>query len=134
MAITVPKSILLVDNDRGVLAALTARLGGMGYRCESACSGAQALSLFKLHGADLIISDLNMPQGDGETLAENIRRVSDVPMIIISGFKDAPRKKLVGIPGVRFLEKPFEGSVLAELVGATLAEPVAEQGDVRRPA
>lgn len=126
MAINVPKSILLVDNDRTVLSALTARLGGLGYRCESACSGAQALSLFRLHGADLVISDLNMPQGDGETLAENIRRVSDVPMIIISGYKDAPRKKLVGIAGVQFLEKPFEGAVLAELVEAALAEPAAE--------
>lgn len=106
----------------------------MGYRCESACSGAQALSLFKLHGADLVISDLNMPQGDGEALAENLRRLSDVPVIIMSGFKDAPRQKLVGVPGIRFVEKPFESSTLVELVEATLAEPATEPNTDRRSA
>lgn len=134
MSINVPKSILIVDNDHGVLEAVSARLGGMGYRCEVANSGAQALGLFKLHGADLVISDLNMPQGDGEVLAENLRRLSDVPLIIISGFKDALQKKLVGIEGVQFLQKPFEGSILAEMVEAALAGTAGEPHAERRSA
>lgn len=121
MRTELPHSILIVDNDASVVEALTARLGGMGYRCASACSGAQAIARFQADVVDLVISDLNMPQGDGESLAQNLRRISDVPLVIISGFKDADRRTLVGMPDVWFLSKPFES---AELVG--LVEKVLE--------
>jgi len=117
------KSILIVDNDPSVLAALSARLGGMGYRCTTAVGGAQALGKFSSCNADLVISDLNMPQGDGADLAQAIRRISGVPIIVISGFKDAYRKKLREIADVSFLHKPFETEILLQLVSASLAAP-----------
>lgn len=110
------QSILVVDNDPSVLQALVARLASVGYCCESACSGGQALSLFQAHGADLVISDLNMPGGDGGSLADNLRRISDVPIIIISGFADASQTKLGDIKNVQFLKKPFETSQLLDLI------------------
>lgn len=117
------KSILIVDNDPSVVAALSARLGGMGYSCITACCGDQARSTFSFCGADLVITDLNMPQGDGADLARAIRRASGVPIIVISGFKDAYRKRLSEIADVSFLHKPFETETLLQLVSASLAAP-----------
>jgi DNA-binding response OmpR family regulator len=122
------KSILIVDNDPGVIAALSARLGGMGYRCTTAGCSDQALSQFSSCNIDLVISDLNMPQGDGAVLAQAIRRTSGVPIIIISGFKDAYRKKLNNIANVSFLHKPFETKELLQLVSASLATPGSQAG------
>lgn len=123
------KTILIVDNDPSVLAALKARLGGMGYGCITASCGAQALGTFATNGADLVISDLNMPQGDGVALAEGIRRVSNVPIILISGCKDDYRKRLRSIQDVSFLHKPFESEEMVRLVEAALG--VADKQSVQ---
>jgi DNA-binding response OmpR family regulator len=77
--------------------------------------------MFGAQRADLVISDLNMPNGDGETLAENLRRIADVPLIIISGFKAAERRALMGMPDVWFLSKPFESVDLVALVEEALS-------------
>ena len=130
MHIDTNKSILIVDNDPSVLVALSARLGGMGYRCTTADGGVRALSKFSSCGADLVITDLNMPQGDGADLAQAIRRVSGVPIIVISGFKDAYRKRLQEITNVSFLHKPFETETLLQLVSASLAAP-GSQSDTK---
>ncbi|MFG0242479.1 MAG: response regulator [Phycisphaerales bacterium JB041] len=115
------KTILIVDNDPDVLSVVTARLRPMGFDCYTASSGAQALAVFNEMEPDLIISDLNMPQGDGTVLAKNIRRHSDAPIILISGFRGEFRKQLRAIPNVAFLHKPFETTALLDLVEATFA-------------
>lgn len=124
--------ILIVDNDPSVVAALSARLRGMGYQCTTASCGAQALGQFTAKAPDLVISDLNMPQGDGVTLAESIRRTSSVPIILISGFKDAYRKQLRHVPDVLFLHKPFSTESLIELVEVALALVVPSGTGVER--
>jgi DNA-binding response OmpR family regulator len=127
-------TILIVDNDPAVLAALKARLGGLGYRCNTASCGAHALAQFEADTPDLVISDLNMPQGDGVALAESIRRVSAVPIILISGFKDEYRKQLRHIHDISFLHKPFETAALVELVEVALASARDGSSDHRRAA
>lgn len=122
MPSTTTKTILIVDNDPGAVTALTARLGSLGYRCTSAGCGSHALAQFEADPPDLVISDLNMPQGDGITLAESIRRSSRVPIILISGFKDEYRRQLRHIPDISFLHKPFDSAVLVELVEIALAD------------
>ncbi len=115
------KHILIVDNDPAVVTALAARLGANGYRCTTANCGSQAIARFDADQPDLIISDLNMPQGDGVALAESIRRVSLVPIILISGFKDAYRKQLRHVRDILFLHKPFVTEELVTLVASAIA-------------
>lgn len=122
--------ILIVDNDPAVVTALTARLGGMGYRCATASCGSQAMAQFLSTTPNLVISDLNMPNGDGATLAESIRKVSSVPILLISGFKDAYRKQLRHVPDVLFLHKPFSTEALIELVEAALVTQGTTENDV----
>lgn len=122
------RRILIADDDPHVRLILESRLGAMGYDCVTVESGVQAIARFKPDDVDLVISDLNMPHGDGADLAAAIRRVSGVPLILISGFKDAFRKRMRGIPDVMFLHKPFETRELVELVRSAIGSPPARGG------
>lgn len=121
--------ILVVDNDPLVVAMLTARLEGMGHVCHAAASGNDGLALFDERSFDLVISDLNMPNGDGLVLASGIRRRSRVPLILVSGFKDAYRRWLRDIADVTFVHKPFDSRELTGLVQDALLR--ADAGEIR---
>lgn len=112
--------ILVIDNDEGMVAALTARLEHAGYECATAGCGRQGLATFREGGVDLVISDLNMPAGDGVTLVRAIRETSDVPVVIVTGFQDEFRRQLRVIPNVTIVRKPFAADELLELVEADL--------------
>lgn len=113
-------TILIVDNDDGLTSALSKRLTAHGYRCITACSGAQAASLFQTQDVHLVITDLNMPAGDGVTLATDLRRKSRVPIIFVTGFRDAFRRVMRSVRDVTILQKPFDPDTLLSLVEASL--------------
>jgi DNA-binding response OmpR family regulator len=128
---TLTHSILVVDNDPAAVAAISARLAANRYLCFTAACGAQGFAQFQAQPVDLVISDLHMPYGDGVVLAENIRRVSDVPIILISGLKDEFRRRLRSVPDVSFLHKPFPTEDLLRMVAASIASPreLANRGE-----
>ena len=113
--------ILIIDNDEGVVGALRARLESMGYACVTAGTGGQGLAAFDERSIDLVITDLNMPAGDGVTFAQEVRRTSDVPIIVVTGFREDYRSSMHGIENLTVLDKPFETGALLELVEAELA-------------
>lgn len=113
-------TILLVDNDDAMVAALSARLESCGHRCLTACSGSQAVAIFAESDIDLVITDLNMPSGDGVALARTLRKYSAVPIVVVTGFRDEFRRELRSIANVSILEKPFQTDQLLELIDAEL--------------
>ena len=113
-------TILIVDNDEDLLRALTRRLERWGYRCLSACTGAQALSLFREVEVDLIITDLNMPQMDGIEFVRRLRRTCDVPVIVITGFRRTFAAELEELGAVTVLRKPFASDSLIDLITTEL--------------
>jgi DNA-binding response OmpR family regulator len=119
------RTILVIDDDADLTRALTKRLGSMGYRCVAAASGAQGLAEFRAGPIDLVISDLNMPGGDGVALAETIRRASDVPIIFVTGFRADFKRRLRHIENVTTLQKPFDSRDLIDLITTTLGETPA---------
>ena len=57
-----------------------------GYRVLTALNGAQALEVYAQGGIDLVLSDLIMPQMDGNELIHRMKSIqADVPMILMSG-------------------------------------------------
>lgn len=114
------KTILLVDNDEGFLEAMSTRLSHAGYRCVSARCGAQGVALFHEYEPDAVITDLNMPSGDGVSLAKSIRSQSSTPIIVVTGFEDAYQRELFGILDLEVVGKPFEFEVLLELLETEL--------------
>lgn len=116
------RTILVIDDDQELARAITTRLGSLGYACITASTGEQGLAQFNKASIDLVISDLNMPEGDGLALAESIRRTSEVPIVFITGYRDHYKRRLRTIPNVTTLRKPFDGQLLGELVTAALHE------------
>ncbi len=117
--------LLLVDNDEEFLAALRVRLTHAGYECESAVSGAQAYVAAASDRFDLIVTDLQMPGGDGACLVNRIREHSPIPIIVVTGFADAFEGEIARMPNVRVIQKPFDVDCLIEMIESQLA--IAEE-------
>ena len=99
-------------------------LGQRGYNVLQATTGAEALELFAGHRGevDLVVSDVVMPEMDGPTLCEQLRRQRpDLKVIFISGYaEDAFRQHLAENEDFMFLQKPFDLKELAAAVKAAL--------------
>src|ERR1043165_3559680 len=113
-------TVLLVDNDPDFVLAVRLRLEGHGYRCITAGTGGQALAQFGIDDVGLVITDLNMPGGDGLELATVLRRTSAVPIIVVTGCKNDFARRLRGVPNVVLLHKPFDVSELLSIADAEL--------------
>ena len=82
------QTVLVVDDETAWVGALGAVLGKAGYRIVPAYDGAQALRRFQTDAVDIVLLDLAMPGLDGAEVCRQIRAVSDVPIIIVSGERD----------------------------------------------
>lgn len=82
-----PKKIILcVDDNEQALAVRKFLLETRGYRVLTAIGGEEALDLFRNGNIDLVLSDLVMPQMDGNEMVRRMKEISpEVPMILISG-------------------------------------------------
>lgn len=115
-----PPTILVVDNDEALTAAISMRLEDAGFNCITAASGAQGIALFDRGQIDLVITDVVMPGGDGFVLAEHIRKAGDTPVIVCTGYRKDHFGRLGSVPGVTVFEKPFSHERLLELVETEL--------------
>ena len=122
-------SVLIVDEDSELTQILAAYLERAGHECVKVHSGAQALAAWQERSFDLVISDLNMPNGDGIDLAESLRRSEAVPIIFITGFKSDFARRLASAPNITVLEKPFELKMLMNIIdGALTGVPTGDDG------
>lgn len=86
-------TILVVDDDPGMLAVASEELLSKGYAVTEAGNGLEALSALDAQGFDLIISDLEMPRMNGLELVREIRsrdndRISQIPIVMLTGRGD----------------------------------------------
>ena len=129
MKATDTAAILVVDNDPSVRNYLDYVIKGAGYTCVTAATGAQALAEWKERSFDLVVTDLNMPNGDGIALAKALQRSEAVPIVFITGFAGDHGREIAEVKGAAVLEKPFEAEDLLRLIDGRLAgKPVGEDG------
>jgi CheY-like chemotaxis protein len=101
--------ILIVEDDEMVQAFLALHLENEGYGVRSAHNGAEMLSALSEGTPDLIILDLNLPDGDGLSLARQIRQHSSVPIIVATARKGHDdRMMALGLSADDYLTKPFD--------------------------
>lgn len=113
--------IVVIDDDGQHLAYVTALLLRAGYHAIGFTSAGDALADIKTHPADLVITDLFMPEMDGFELLRAIRAVfPTVPVVTLSGDglmeKDFYLKCSTHLGAVASLTKPFEPDALRALV------------------
>ena len=128
-----PTRIILVDDEPDLLKALSVRLGGCGYLCESAAHGAQALEKIRKARPDLILTDLLMPGIDGYELCRILKAdpsLASIPVIVLTAVPERAFKVSPQQLGVAFVaHKPFDSPILVrkvkELLAHTPAAPAA---------
>jgi len=113
--------ILIVDDEEEIVQAISTRLSTAGYTCVSAGNGEDGYSLFQAGGIDLVITDVVMPMSGGFSMVEWIRQVSDVPVIVMTGYPQSQQPFLSDFPEIKCLAKPYNAEELLSLVKAELA-------------
>jgi CheY-like chemotaxis protein len=107
------RSILLADDNADFASVLSSALEAAGYRVACAANGREALVRQREHPADVLITDLVMPERDGfETIDSFLAEFPRTRIIVISGAGKLKTSlhlsaaKLIGADAT--LEKPFE--------------------------
>jgi len=76
--------LLVVDGDKTVRRIIREKAAGEGYSCDEAADGIAAIKLFRRYDYNLILLETDLPQLDGRNVCRQVRKVSDVPIIIVT--------------------------------------------------
>ena len=115
------KRILLVDDDADFRSMLTAALELAGYPVNVARNGKEAQSIQRSAPADILITDIFMPESDGFEVIEAFRKeFPQTKIIAISGGRRVMKTDYLATAGLigvdAALQKPFEVEALLELL------------------
>ena len=113
--------VLVVDDAPQVRRVLRATLTAEGYTVFEARDGGEALQLFSAEPFDIVLLDANMPGMDGLLACREIRRKSDVPIIMLT-VRDAERDKVLALDAGAddYVVKPFGMQELLARIRAAL--------------
>lgn len=131
------KKILIVDDEKPISDINKFNLTKEGFEVFTAFDGEEALEQFKEVDPDLILLDIMLPKMDGMEVAKEIRRTSEVPIIMVSA-KDSEVDKVIGLElgADDYVTKPFSNRELlarvkANLRRSSLTESASGHGDKR---
>ncbi|WP_321433635.1 response regulator YycF [Trichococcus flocculiformis] len=122
------KKVLVVDDEKPISDIIKFNLSKEGYDVFTAFDGEEALAQFAKVGPDIILLDLMLPKMDGLEVCREIRKTSDVPIIMLTA-KDSEIDKVLGLElgADDYVTKPFSNRELVARVKANLrrqASPV----------
>ncbi len=102
-------AILLVDDDRVLLSALARRLAREGFDVRTAPSAGAALASLERGWPRLMVVDLMMPLVDGFELCRRVKRIADVPIIVLSAVDEGESKvRALEQYAEDYVTKPFD--------------------------
>ena len=113
--------VLLIDDERSIHNVVTAYLTAEGYEYQSAMDGPAGLSAARVFKPDIIILDVMLPGMDGIELLANLRRESNVYVIMLTA-RSEETDKIVGLSvgADDYLTKPFSPRELIARIKAAL--------------
>jgi OmpR family response regulator RpaB len=115
------EKVLVVDDEASIRRILDTRLSMIGYTVITASDGEEALSLFRKEAPNLVILDLMMPKLDGYGVCQEIRKTSDVPIIMLTALCDvADRITGLELGADDYVTKPFSPKELEARIRSLL--------------
>lgn len=116
------RHILVVDDDRLVLAALAEGLRHAGYRVTGATGSEDALRMVERDAPDLALLDVRMPGMDGVELGKRLRERHGIPFLYLSAYGDRDLVKKAADEGaLGYLVKPLDIQQIVPSIEAALA-------------
>lgn len=115
------KNILIIDDDENIAGLIALYLNKEGYDTTECYSGIEGLKKFNDNDFDLIVLDIMLPQMDGYEVLRELRKVSKVPVIMLTA-KGETIDKVLGLElgADDYLVKPFEPMELVARVKAVI--------------
>lgn len=113
--------ILIVDDDRNICELLRLYLEKDGFGTLTAYNGAEAIDMQAKYNPDLILLDVMMPKVDGWQVCRQIRKTSDVPIIMLTA-KGEVFDKILGLElgADDYISKPFDTKEVIARIKAVL--------------
>lgn len=123
-------TVLVVDDDEHIVELLTLYFEKEHYRVATCLDGNEAMNRFNEAQPDVVLLDLMLPGRDGYDICRDIRKVSDVPIIMLTARGDT-LDKVVGLElgADDYVQKPFDTKELLARVRAVL-----RRGGIQRAA
>jgi len=126
--------LLIVDDEQKIREVIREYAEFNGFEVSEAADGMSAIGLCKLNDYDLIIMDIMMPRLDGFSACKEIKKIKNIPMIMLSA-RSEEYDKLFGFElGIDdYVIKPFSPKELMARINAVLARhagPIDVQPDV----
>ena len=129
------KLIYAADDEPDILDVLREFLTNAGYNVKTFSTGDELLSCFRTCPCDLAVLDIMMPGSDGLTICRELRKLSDIPIVILTA-KESESDQMRGymFGGDDYLVKPFSPSLLVMKIKALLRRTgIADENAVDRP-
>ena len=121
--------VLVVDDEPQIVRGLKVILRNAGYRVDEATTKKEALDAVSVRPPDAIVLDLVLPDGDGVDVATEIRRWSQVPIVVLSAVGDEHQKvRALDAGADDYVTKPFGADELLARMRAVLRRR-SEDGD-----
>jgi two-component system, OmpR family, response regulator ResD len=115
------KTILIVDDEAKIRNVITAYLKNDGYKTIEAATGNEALTIIKSNPVDLVVLDLMLPDIPGEEVCVQIRKLSPVPILMLTA-KAAEENRVKGLSlgADDYVLKPFSAKELLARIKSIL--------------
>ena len=121
-----PRTVLVIDDERGFCDVVSVILESQGYEVRQAHEANDAFGLLTESVPDLILTDLMMPKIDGLSLIRRLRETPDwaeIPVVMVSAHSEPAIQESAREAGADgFIAKPFSASELRATVRAHLVE------------
>ncbi len=127
-------NILVCDDERDIVSALRIYLTEDGYRVFEAYTGSQALSILSSEDIHLLLLDIMMPEMDGIETITRLRKISNIPVILLSAKSEDPDKVLgLNVGADDYITKPFNPAEVLARVRSQLRRYMQLGGGMTRP-
>jgi CheY-like chemotaxis protein/anti-sigma regulatory factor (Ser/Thr protein kinase) len=116
------RSILVVEDDRGLRLALT-RLLSQDFKVDDAADGTEALARLQSHAYDLVLLDIGLPGMSGLDVLGHLPRGASSPKVIVMTADDTPQTLLRAVRNHAwdYIVKPFPPATITDVVQKALA-------------
>ncbi|MDP2106170.1 MAG: response regulator, partial [Desulfobulbaceae bacterium] len=124
------KRVLVVDDDLVICKVLVKILESLGYECEDAADGVEAVARLQAADFDVILTDMMMPRMDGMQLLSHVKSsYPGVDVFVITGHTDTfVYSNIINAGGTDFISKPFESDELEAKLSRIFRERKLIQG------